>query len=100
MGKLYKRDGRWGIDYVDANNQRVRKIVSGDKSVAQVFLSEAMKAVEKQKAGVLQADPREGKKTFEKQVDAYLAEGDVAFLEQQPGAERGRGGGAVSGNQV
>lgn len=74
MGKLYRRDGRWGIDYVDARGQRVRRVVAGDRSVAQVFLSEAMKAVEKQKAGVLQADPREGKKAFDKQVDAYLAE--------------------------
>lgn len=74
MGKLYRRDGRWGIDYVDAHGQRVRKVVAGDRSVAAVFLSEAMKAVEKQKAGVLQADPREGKKLFEVQVNAYLAE--------------------------
>ncbi|MCC6677886.1 MAG: tyrosine-type recombinase/integrase [Phycisphaerales bacterium] len=74
MGKLYKRDGRWGIDFRDARGQRVRKVVAADKSVAQTILADAMKAVEKMKAGVLMADPREGRKPIDGQIDAYLAE--------------------------
>lgn len=74
MGKLYQRHGRWGIDYKDAHGQRVRRVVAGDKSVAAVMLADAMKAVEKMKAGVLMSDPREGKKAFAHHMDAYLAE--------------------------
>lgn len=74
MGKLYQRDGRWGIDYRNARGKRVRKVVASDKSVAQQILGEALGAVEKVKAGVLQADPREAKRPIQEHIDAYVGD--------------------------
>jgi integrase len=74
MGKLYQRDGKWGIDYRDARGRRVRKVVASDKDVASHLLGEALSAVEKVKAGMVQADPREAKRPFQEHVDDYLAE--------------------------
>jgi integrase len=74
MGSLYQRDGRWGIDYRDHRGRRIRKIVSGDKSVAQKVLGDAMDACEKMKAGILGHDPREGTRPIDEHIEAYLAD--------------------------
>ena len=74
MGKLYQRDGRWAIDYRDARGRRVRKVVAGDKGIAQQILGDALGAVEKVRAGVLLADPREAKRPIQEHIDAYLAD--------------------------
>jgi integrase len=74
MGKVYARDGRYGIDYIDGHGRRVRKMVARDKSVANKMLGDAIKASEKVRAGVLVADPREAKKPFQGHVDDYLAD--------------------------
>ena len=42
MGNLYRRGKRWGIDYTDHMNRRVRKVVSGDKAVAMKLLGDAL----------------------------------------------------------
>ena len=34
MGRIYSRDGRYGIDFVDQRGHRVRKVVSADRGVA------------------------------------------------------------------
>jgi integrase len=74
MGKIYTRDGRYGIDYIDGHGRRVRRVVASDKSVAQKLLGDAVKASERVRAGVLLADPREAKKPFQQHVDSYIAE--------------------------
>src|SRR4051812_321232 len=74
MGSLYERDGKWGIDYRDHRNRRVRKVVAADKSVAQQVLGTALAAVEKLRNGVATADPREAKRPFTEQTEAYLSE--------------------------
>jgi hypothetical protein len=74
MGKLYERDGKYGIDFVDGHGRRVRKVVASDKGVAMKLLGDAVKAAEKVRAGVLVADPREAKLPFQGHVDDYLAE--------------------------
>jgi integrase/recombinase XerD len=72
MGSLYERDGKWGIDYRDAKGRRVRKMVAADRRIAQHALGEAMAAVEKVKAGVLQADPREAKRPLSEHIESYV----------------------------
>ncbi|MBX3403609.1 MAG: site-specific integrase [Phycisphaeraceae bacterium] len=72
MGRVYKRDGKYWIDYVDHRGKRIRRSVALDKSVAQKVLGDAMAAGEKMKAGVLLADPRQGKRPFQEHVDAYV----------------------------
>src|SRR5262245_24775811 len=74
MGRIYERDGRYGIDYVDGHGQRIRKMVASDKGVATKVLGDAIKAAEKVRAGVLVADPREAKKDIQTHIDDYLAE--------------------------
>lgn len=74
MGRIYTRDGRYGIDYIDGRGQRVRKMVSSDKSIAAKLLGDAIQASEKVRAGVLLADPREAKKDIQTHIDEYLAE--------------------------
>lgn len=74
MGKIYARDGRYGIDYTDARGKRVRKMVAGDMRVAQKVLGDAVQAVEKVKAGVLQADPRESRRAIQSHIDDYLGD--------------------------
>jgi integrase len=76
MGKLYQRDGKWGIDYRDAKGRRVRKVVASDKDVAAHILGEALSAAERVRAGMVQADPREAKRPIKEHVAAYL--GDLA----------------------
>lgn len=72
MGSLFQRDGKWGIDYRDARGRRIRKMVAADRRVAQHALGEALAAVEKVKAGVLQADPREAARPLGEHIKAYL----------------------------
>lgn len=72
MGSLYQRDGKWGIDYRDHYGKRVRKVVAADKSVAQKLLGDALAAVERVKAGMVSADPREAKRPIQQHIDAYL----------------------------
>jgi len=74
MGSLFQRDGSWGIDYRDARGRRVRKMVAADKRIAQHALGEALSAIEKVKAGVLQADPREATRPIQEHLDAYQAD--------------------------
>src|SRR5262245_29033325 len=74
MGKIYERDGRYGIDYIDGHGKRVRKVVASDKGVANKLLGDAIKAAEKVRAGVLIADAREAKRPFQQHVDDYIAE--------------------------
>jgi len=72
MGKLYQRDGRWGIDYRDHRGKRVRRVVASDRDVAAKLLGDALSAVEKLKAGMVSADPREARRPIEQHIDAYL----------------------------
>jgi integrase len=74
MGRLFKRGDRWGIDYTDELGRRIRKVVAADKSVAQKYLADALSAVERIRAGVLRADPREAKRPITKQFEAYAEE--------------------------
>ncbi|HYE63775.1 MAG TPA: site-specific integrase [Phycisphaerales bacterium] len=74
MGRLYERDGKWWLDYVDATGKRVRKAGAKDKSVAQKMLSDAETAAEKVKAGVLHADPREARKPYLSHVSDYISD--------------------------
>lgn len=72
MGSIYKRDGRWGIDYRDHQGRRIRKVVATDKDVALRLLGEALDAAEKMKAGILAHDPREGVRPVAEHVRTYL----------------------------
>ena len=74
MGSIYTRDGSYGIDYRDHLGRRIRKVVARDKSVAQKMLSDAVATAERMKAGILVADPREGRLPFEGHVQAYTLE--------------------------
>ena len=74
MGKIFTRDGKYGIDYTDHRGRRIRKVVARDKSVAQTLLAQAIKAVEQMRAGMVSADPRETKKPIKTHVEAYLAD--------------------------
>ena len=47
MGRIYTRDGKYAIDFVDHRGRRVRRVVATDRSVAQKLLGDAVKAVEK-----------------------------------------------------
>lgn len=72
MGRLYQRDGRWGVDYRDHKGRRVRKVVASDKETAQRLLGEAMSAVERMRAGLAEVDPREATRPYSEQVQEYL----------------------------
>lgn len=74
MGRIYKRDDRWGIDYTDFRGRRVRKVVAADKTVALRLLADALEADEKVAAGIFVADPREARKPFEGHFGEYLAD--------------------------
>lgn len=74
MGRVFRRDGKWVIDYLDHRGRRIRNVVATDKGVALRVLSDAMATAEKMKAGVLLSDPAEGKRPIQQQIDAYLAE--------------------------
>jgi len=74
MGRLYRRDGKWGIDYVDGHGVRVRKVVARDESVARKLLVDAERAAERVAAGMCQADPREAKRPFADHQREYLNE--------------------------
>jgi hypothetical protein len=62
------------IEAGDHRGRRVRKVVSGDKAVAQKILADALATVEKRRAGLLQVDPREAKRDLQEHIDAYLGE--------------------------
>jgi integrase len=74
MAKIYQRDGKYGIDYRDHRGRRIRKLVATDKGVAQRLLSDALSAIEKMRAGILLADPREAKRPYQEHVVAYLSD--------------------------
>src|SRR6185295_9047088 len=74
MGKIYERDGRYGIDYIDGHGKRVRKVVASDKGIAIKLLGDATTAAEKVRAGVLVSDPREAKRPIQAHIDDYLSE--------------------------
>jgi len=72
MGRIYERDGRYGIDYTDHRGKRVRRVVSGDKSVAEKVLGDAVLAREKMRSGLVGVDPREIKRPLQEHFDAYI----------------------------
>ncbi|MBX3405016.1 MAG: tyrosine-type recombinase/integrase [Phycisphaeraceae bacterium] len=74
MGRVYKRDDKYWIDYTDHRGRRIRKVAGTDKSVAQKILSDALVSNEKMRSGVLMADPREGKRALEVHIEAYLGD--------------------------
>ncbi len=74
MARLFKRGEQWWVDYTDHRGERVRRAASTDKTVAQHVLGEAIRNAEKLRAGVIAADPREGKRPIAEHVDAYAAE--------------------------
>lgn len=74
MGSLYFRDGKHWLDYIDGSGKRVRRVGSPDKSVATRLLADAESAAEKIRAGILVADPREGRRELSAHFVAYLAE--------------------------
>lgn len=74
MGRLYQRDGRWGIDYIDGHGVRVRKVVARDESVARKLLVDAERAAERVGAGMCRADPREAKRPLADHQREYLHE--------------------------
>src|SRR5688572_3966062 len=74
MGRVYKRDGRWGIDYADHRGRRIRKVVATDKSVALRLLAEAMETAEKIGAGLLLSDPKEATRPLQVHLDAYAVD--------------------------
>jgi integrase len=74
MGKLYERDGKWWLDFVDATGKRVRRAGAKDKSVANKMLTDAQSAAEQIKAGVLHADPREARKPLLTHVTQYISD--------------------------
>lgn len=74
MGRVFKRDGKWAVDYVDHRGERVRRVVATDKSVAQRVLADEMSLVEKRKAGMLLADPKEAARPIQEHIDSYAAE--------------------------
>ncbi len=74
MARLFKRNDTWWLDYSDHRSDRVRRPGSTDKSVAQHLLGEAIRNSEKLRAGVIAADPREGKRPIVQHVDDYMAE--------------------------
>ncbi len=74
MAKLYTRDGKYWLDYVDATGKRIRRAGAKDKSVAAKMLADAESAVERIRAGILHADPKEAKKPFLSHVTEYVSE--------------------------
>src|SRR5262245_1079451 len=74
MGRVFKRDGRWAIDFLDHRGRRVRRVVSSDKSVAQRLLADEVQNVEKRKAGMLLVDPGEAARPLQEHIDEYLGE--------------------------
>src|SRR5438552_2738718 len=74
MGRVFKRDGKWAIDYLDHRGQRVRKVVASDKSVAQSMLTAAERTAERRRAGILQTDPAEAKRPLQEHIDTYIEE--------------------------
>jgi integrase len=74
MGRVFKRDGRWAIDYLDHRGKRIRKVVATDKSVAQALLAAAERTSERRKAGVLTSDPSEAKRPLQQHIDGYIEE--------------------------
>jgi integrase len=74
MGTVFKRDGKWAIDFTDHRGRRVRKVVASDKSVAMRILADETQAVEKMRAGILTADPREGRRPLQEHIDGYIQE--------------------------
>lgn len=74
MAQVFKRGKRYGIAYTDERGKRVRQVVASDKSVAQKILGDRVAAVERLKAGVLHADPREAKRAPGEALDDYLGD--------------------------
>jgi integrase len=74
MGKLYQRDGKWWLDFVDQNGKRIRRKGAKDRSVATRLLADAESAVERMNAGILHADPKEARKPLLSQVGQYVLE--------------------------
>ncbi|UCD76077.1 MAG: site-specific integrase [Phycisphaerales bacterium] len=74
MARIFKVKNTWRLDYIDHNGKRVRRVASTDKDVAQSMLGEALRDVERLKAGLIQADPRDAKRPITDHVREYLRE--------------------------
>ena len=74
MGKLYERAGKWWLSYTDQHGKRVRRVGAKDRSVATRLLADAESAVERIKAGILHADPKEARKPLLRQIADYVLE--------------------------
>ena len=74
MARIFKRGEQWWLDYRDHRDERVRRPAATDKSVAQHMLGDAIRNSEKLRAGMIAADPREGKRAIAEHVAAYAAE--------------------------
>ena len=71
---LYKRGNVWWMRYTDHLGRRIRKAASRDYSVAMKLLTDALTAVEQRRAGIIHADPAEGKRPVSDHLKDYLAE--------------------------
>jgi integrase len=74
MARVFQKRGRFWLDYEDQNGHRVRCPAASDKGVAQKMLGDALDAVERRKAGLLHADPREARRPVEDHLRDYLRE--------------------------
>lgn len=73
-GRLFRRGKVWWLDYSDHRGERARRAGSTDRGVAKVMLGEALASVEKMKAGIIRADPREARRALTDHLTDYLAE--------------------------
>lgn len=74
MGSIYKRGKKWGIDYRDHRGERIRELISGDKSVAQQVLAKRIQSTERIKYGIWVTDPIEAEKPLATHIEAYQAD--------------------------
>jgi len=74
MARIFQKRGRWWLDYDDQRGHRVRSPGATDKAVAQKLLGDMLGDVEKLRAGLLHADPREGRRPLEEHLKDYLRE--------------------------
>lgn len=74
MARIFQRNRKWWLDYIDAQGNRVREKASTDKSVASHMLGERLKQIEKMRSGMIVHDPRELKRAIEGHFDEYKRE--------------------------
>jgi integrase len=74
MARVFQKRGDWWLDYLDQHGHRVRCPGAKDKEVALKMLGDAIDGVERQKAGLLHADPREARRDIDIHLRDYLGE--------------------------